>query len=199
MSRDSIHKIEVESYAILRSQLDTSNMPHWTRALTERVIHASADFDYANDLICIEEDLARAAAALREGAPIVTDVQMVAAGITSRSVTCLVKEVETTELAHQMGLTRSAAAIHRAFDKVGSGAIWVVGCAPTALFEIVKLNVAPALVIGLPVGFVGAAESKARLRESGLPQVSNVSNKGGSAVAAAALNALLYADKTENI
>jgi len=195
MSRDSIHKIEVESYAILRSQLDTSSMPHWTRAVVERVIHASADFDYADDLICIEEDLAHAAAALRDGAPIVVDVQMVAAGITSRNVTCLVQETETAELARQMGLTRSAAAIHRAFDKVGSGAIWVVGCAPTALFEIIRLDVAPALVIGLPVGFVGAAESKVRLRESGLPQVSNVSKKGGSAVAAAALNALLYADK----
>lgn len=199
MSRDSIHKIEVESYAILRSQLDTSNMPYWTRAVMERVIHASADFEYADDLTCIEEDLARAAAALREGAPIVVDVQMVAAGITSRSVTCLVQEAETAELAHQMGLTRSAAAIHRAFDKVGTGAIWVVGCAPTALFEIVRLDVAPTLVIGLPVGFVGAAESKARLRESGLPQVSNVSKKGGSAVAAAALNALLYADKSGGI
>jgi len=196
MSRDFIHKIEVESYAILRSHLDTSNLPHWTRAVVERVVHASADLEYANDLICSEEDLVRAAAALREGAPIVTDVQMVAAGITSRSVTCLVQEVETSELARQMGLTRSAAAVHRAFDKVGSGAIWVVGCAPTALFEIIRLNVAPTLVIGLPVGFVGAAESKVQLRESGLPQVSNISKKGGSAVAAAALNALLYADRS---
>ena len=194
MSREVIHQIETESYAILRSHLDTSNLPYWTRAVMERVIHASADLEYANDLICVEDDLGRGAAALREGAPIVADVQMVAAGITSRTVTCLVHEAETADLARQMGLTRSAAAIHRAFDKVGSGAIWVVGCAPTALFEIIRLNVAPALVIGLPVGFVGAEESKALLRESGLPQVSNVSMKGGSAVAAAALNALLYTD-----
>ncbi|OIQ78730.1 precorrin-8X methylmutase [mine drainage metagenome] len=197
MSRDVIHQIETESYKILRSHLDTSNLPHWTRAVVERVIHASADLDFVDDLICIEDDLARGAAALRGGAPIVADVQMVAAGVTSRSVTCLVQEAETTELARQLGLTRSAAAIHRAFEKVGKGAIWVVGCAPTALFEIVRLDVAPALVIGLPVGFVGAAESKARLRESGLPQVSNVSMKGGSAVAAAALNALLYTDASD--
>lgn len=189
-----IHQIETESYAILRSRLDTSNLPYWTQAVVERVVHASADLGYANDLVCIEDALARGAAALRDGAPIVADVKMVAAGITSRSVTCMVQEAETAELARQMGLTRSAAAIHRAFAKVGSGAIWVIGCAPTALFEIIRLNVAPALVIGLPVGFVGAAESKARLRESGLPQVSNVSEKGGSAVAAAALNALLYTD-----
>jgi len=194
MKRDLVHRIETESYQILRSRLDTSNLPFWTRAVVERVVHASADLGYANDLICIEDDLARGAAALRQGAPIVVDVQMVAAGITSRSVTCLVQETETTELAAEMGLTRSAAAIHRAFARVGNGAIWVIGCAPTALFEIIKLNVAPALVIGLPVGFVGAADSKARLRESGLPQVSNISEKGGSAVAAAALNALLYTD-----
>lgn len=194
MSRDVIHKIETESYEILRSRIDTSKLPYWTRAVVERVIHASADLEYAEDLICIEDDLARGAAALRGGARIVADVQMVAAGITSRSAMCLVHETETADLARQLGLTRSAAAIHRAFDQVGTGAIWVVGCAPTALFEIVRLNVAPALVIGLPVGFVGAQESKARLRESGLPQVSNVSMKGGSAVAAAALNALLYTD-----
>ena len=74
----------------------------------------------------------------------------------------------------------------------------MIGCAPTALFELVALGdlARPALVVGLPVGFVGAAESKAALRASGLPAVSNVSEKGGSAVAAAALNALLYADST---
>jgi len=198
MSRDVIHKIETESYVILRSRLDTSNLPYWTRAVVERVVHASADLGYANDLICNEDDLARGAAALRQGAPIVADVQMVAGGITSRSVTCLVQETETAGLAQQLGLTRSAAAIHRAFNQVGSGAIWVVGCAPTALMEIVKLRVAPALVIGLPVGFVGAAESKALLRESGLPAVSNISEKGGSAVAAAALNALLYSEASDD-
>ena len=98
MSRDVVHEIETESYKILRSHLDTSNLPYWTRAVMERVIHASADLEYANDLICIEDDLARGANALRDGAPIVADVQMVAAGITSRSVTCLVREPETAEL-----------------------------------------------------------------------------------------------------
>src|SRR5690606_41280301 len=81
---------------------------------------------------------------------------------------------------------------------VGPGAVWVAGCAPTALEELLAVDpgeLAPVLVIGLPVGFVGAAESKAALRASGLPQVSNVSEKGGSAVAAAALNALLYRDE----
>lgn len=90
------------------------------------------------------------------------------------------------------GLTRSAHGIRLAHEQVGPGALWVIGNAPTALEELLTLDARPALVIGLPVGFVGAVESKAALRESGLPAVSNVSEKGGSAVASAALNALLY-------
>ena len=89
--------------------------------------------------------------------------------------------------------TRSAVAVRLAYEQVGPGAVWVVGCAPTALYELLELDARPALVVGLPVGFVGAAQSKAALRTSGLPQVSNTSEKGGSAVAAAAVNALLYA------
>ena len=112
---------------------------------------------------------------------------MVAAGITTRDAVCRVREATARD-----GLTRSAVAVRMAYDEVGPGAVWVVGCAPTALFELIDLQVDPALVIGLPVGFVGAAESKQALRDSGLPAVSNVSEKGGSAVASAALNALLY-------
>jgi precorrin-8X/cobalt-precorrin-8 methylmutase len=186
--RSSVHPIEQESFAILRSRVDLSALPPLTRAVVERVVHSSADLDYVDDLVLDEESLERGLAALRAGAPVVADVQMVAAGITTRDVVCKVREATATE-----GLTRSAAAIRMAFEQVGPGAVWVVGCAPTALFEIVEGSYQPALVIGLPVGFVGAAESKAALRESGLPGVSNVSEKGGSAVAAAALNALLYA------
>jgi precorrin-8X/cobalt-precorrin-8 methylmutase len=193
----SVHPIEAESYAILRSRLDTTGLPPWTRAVVERVVHASADLDYATDLHCDEDALAVAASALAAGAPVVTDVHMVAAGITSRDVTCMVRDPRAGDLATGLGITRSAAAIHLAYAQVGRGAVWVVGCAPTALMEIIRLDLAPTLVIGLPVGFVGAAESKAALRSSGLPAVSNVSEKGGSAVAAAALNALLYGPSTQ--
>jgi precorrin-8X/cobalt-precorrin-8 methylmutase len=113
---------------------------------------------------------------------------MVAAGITARRAVCRLGDARG-----RPGLTRSAHAVRLAYEEVGPGAVWVVGCAPTALEELIALGAAPALVIGLPVGFVGAAESKAHLRASGLPAVSNLSEKGGSAVAAAALNALLYA------
>ena len=173
--------------AILRSRVDLSQLAPLTRAVIERVVHASADLSYVEDLVADESALQRGLLALREGAPVVADVQMVAAGITTREVVCRVREAT----AHD-GLTRSAAAVRMAYEQVGPGAVWVVGCAPTALLEILALGVAPALVIGLPVGFVGAAESKAALRESGLPALSNVSEKGGSAVASAALNALLY-------
>ncbi|BBC96781.1 precorrin-8X methylmutase [Streptomyces rochei] len=155
--------------------------------MVERVIHSAADLEYANDLVLAEADLAKAHAALHAGAPVVVDVEMVAAGITRRETVCRLKDARSGP-----GLTRSAHAIRLAHEEVGPGALWVIGCAPTALEELLTLDADPALVIGLPVGFVGAAESKAALRESGLPAVSNVSEKGGSAVAAAALNALLY-------
>jgi precorrin-8X/cobalt-precorrin-8 methylmutase len=186
--RPAVHPIEQESFAILRSRVDTSHLPELTRAVVERVVHASADLSYVEDLVCDETALQAARTALLAGAPVVADVQMVAAGITTRDVVCRVSEARASE-----GVTRSAAAVRMAYDKVGPGAVWVVGCAPTALQEILSLDVQPALVVGLPVGFVGAAESKAALRRSGLPAVSNISERGGSAVAAAALNALLYA------
>jgi precorrin-8X/cobalt-precorrin-8 methylmutase len=184
-----VHPIEQESFAILRSRADTSHLPPLSRAVAERVVHSSADLDYLTDLVLDEESLQVGLDALRAGAPVVADVQMVAAGVTSREVVCRVREAKATD-----GLTRSAAAMRLALEEVGPGAVWVVGCAPTALFELVDGDYDPALVIGLPVGFVGAAESKAALRQSGLPSVSNTTEKGGSAVAAAALNALLYVE-----
>ena len=187
MTRASVHPIEQESFQILRSRVDLSHLPPLSRAVVERVVHSSADLSYVDDLVLDEPALRRGRAALSAGAPVVADVQMVAAGITTVDAICRVRQAQATR-----ELTRSAAAVRMAFAEVGPGAVWVVGCAPTALFEILALHVDPALVIGLPVGFVGAAESKQALRESGLPAVSNVSEKGGSAVASAALNALLY-------
>ncbi|GAB3965554.1 precorrin-8X methylmutase [Actinoallomurus acanthiterrae] len=192
----AVHPIEERSYEILRSRVDLSPMPPLWRAVAERVIHASADVEYAVDLVTDEAHLERGLRALRAGAPIVTDVAMVAAGITARETICSVADPAAARMARAAGITRSAAAIRLSYAEVGKGAIWVVGCAPTALEEIIARDVDPALVIGLPVGFVGAAESKEALRKSGLPAVSNVSEKGGSAVAAAALNALLYHEGT---
>lgn len=186
----TVHPIEVRSYEILRTRVDTSALPALTRAVVERVIHASADVDYLGDLaVSSEDDLQAAAAALRAGVPIVTDARMVAAGITAARTLCRVENAAGDD-----GLTRSAAGIRIALDEVGRGAVWVVGNAPTALEELLRLDAQPVLVVGLPVGFVGAAEAKQALRDSRLPAISNRSEKGGSAVAAAAVNALLYAE-----
>jgi precorrin-8X/cobalt-precorrin-8 methylmutase len=185
------HPIEAESYRILRSRIDLSHLPPLARAVTERVIHASADFDYATDVVADEDALAAGVAAIRRGAPVVTDVAMVASGITAYPVICKVGEGLATRLSRTVGITVSAAAARLSFGEAGPGAIWVIGCAPTALEEILQRDVSPTLIIGMPVGFVGAADSKAKLRHSGLPALSNKSEKGGSAVAAAAFNALL--------
>jgi precorrin-8X/cobalt-precorrin-8 methylmutase len=185
------HPIEIESYRILRSQVDTAGLSPGTRAVTERIIHASADLDYATDLVCDEDALHAGHRALASGAPLVVDVRMLAAGITSRQ--CVV----ALDLARDSspGLTRSAAGIRVAAAEYPEGAVWAVGNAPTALRELIRLAATgvlrPALVIGLPVGFVDAAQAKAALRDSALPALSNRSAKGGTAVAAAAVNALL--------
>ena len=195
-----VHPIEQESYAILRGQLaarypDTAKLPPLAQAVLERVVHASADLEYAEDLVLPEESVLEAAvAALRADTPVVADVAMVAAGITRRETLCRITDPRAAALAAEARITRSAAALRLAAEEAGPGAVYVVGCAPTALFELIERaeTYEPLLVLGLPVGFVGATESKQALRVSGLPAVSNISGKGGSAVAAAALNALLY-------
>lgn len=203
----SVHPIEVESYAILRERLArehpfTDAWPPLARAVLERVVHASADLDYALDLVLPDEAvLERAVAALSGGAPIVADVAMVAAGITRRDAVCRIADARAAELAAAEGITRSAAALRLAAREAGAGAVYVVGCAPTALFEVVARCAwyEPALVIGLPVGFVGAVESKAAVRADAVlsgRSVSNRGGKGGSAVAAAAVNALLYYERS---
>lgn len=188
----TIHPIEVESYRILESRIDLSHLPPLSRAVVSRIIHASADLEYAETTVVDEVALDRAVDALRAGAPVITDVEMVGAGITGVASECFLSEARADG-----DLTRSATAMRLAVERYPSGALFVVGCAPTALFELLRLDTHPALVIGMPVGFVGAAESKQALRESGLPAVSNVGEKGGSAVAAAALNALVRIASTE--
>jgi precorrin-8X/cobalt-precorrin-8 methylmutase len=193
-----VHPIEAESYAILRARVDTSSFAPLTRAVIERVIHSTADVTLLDEIVCDEVTLVVAAEALASGARIVADVGMVAAGITSRPVVSLVATPEAARLAASAGITRSAAAVRLALAQVGPGAVWAIGCAPTALTELIALaeQAAPVLVVGMPVGFVGAVESKEALRDSGLPSVSNRSEKGGSSMAAAVVNALLYAEES---
>lgn len=184
--------IEAESYRLLRAAVDLTGLPRLSRAVAERIVHATGDVDWAGDLVLDEEALTGGLAALRRGSPIVVDVEMVAAGITRAETICGLREDAVERLAARDGTTRSAAGLCLAARAAGPGAVYVIGNAPTALEMLLRLDADPALVIGLPVGWVGALESKQALRDAGLPAVSNRSRKGGSGPAAAALNALLY-------
>lgn len=193
MARRVAHPIEVESLGILRLRHDFTPLPPLSRTVAERVCHASADLSFADSLVLDEEALRAGREALQNGAPIYADARMVAAGITTREVIVPLADPRVPELAAQLGTTRSAAAMKLAATEAPAGAVWVVGNAPTALFQLLeKPPAAPALLVGLPVGFVGAAEAKAALVASGLPCVANRGERGGSAVAVAAVNALLY-------
>jgi precorrin-8X/cobalt-precorrin-8 methylmutase len=189
----SVHPIEEESFRILHQRVDLSRWQPGARDVVARVIHASADLDYAESMVLGSHAVVQGIEALKAGAAVVADVEMVRAGITAAPAECYLAEARADDAE---GLTRSAAAMRMAAAEHPKGAVFVVGCAPTALFELVRLaeagQVHPALVVGMPVGFVGAAESKQALRDSGLAHVSisNVGEKGGSAVAAAVVNAL---------
>ena len=189
-----VHPIEVESYRILDERVDLSDRPAGDRDVVARVIHSTADLDFATSMRIGPEAVAAAVAALRAGAPVVCDAHMLRVGLTRLpGALCLLDDVPVAP----PGDTRSAAAVRLAAERHPDGALWVVGNAPTALEEILRLHAAgavrPAAVVGLPVGFVGAAESKAALWDSPLRPiaVTNVGEKGGTPAAAGAVNALV--------
>jgi precorrin-8X/cobalt-precorrin-8 methylmutase len=181
---------ESSSFRVLRSRIDLSALPPLSRAVMERVILATADFGYVTDLACDEAALAGGVLALRRRVRLVADVTMVAAGITGYPVICKSADSLAARLARTANITLGAAAVRLAFSEAGPGAVWLVGSAPEAIFEIMGRETEPALVIGVPAGFAGAAEAKDALRTSGLPALTNVSEKGGPPVAVAAFGAL---------
>jgi len=190
-----VHPIEVESYRILAERVDLSGWSdtHGDRDVVARVIHSTADLEFATTMRIGDEASAAAVEALRAGAPVICDAHMLRMGLTRLpTAICLLDEVPVAP----PGSTRSAAAFRLAAERHPHGALWVVGNAPTALEELLRLHAAgdvrPAAVVGLPVGFVGAAESKAALWDSSLRPVAvtNVGEKGGTPAAAGAVNAL---------
>jgi precorrin-8X/cobalt-precorrin-8 methylmutase len=183
----TIHPIEAESYRIMAARVDLSSWSPLARHVVARMIHASADLDYATNARCTDEAVQAGVDAVRAGAPIICDAHMVRVGISGVNASCVLDDIALAP----SGTTRSAAAIRLAADRHREGAVFVIGNAPTALFELLAMDVRPALVVGLPVGFVGAAESKAALLDSGHLCITNVGEKGGSAVAAAAVNAIV--------
>ena len=187
---DGTDSAVAEAYRVLRSRIDLSVLPPLTRAVTEAVLCATADFDYVTDLVLDEAVLAAGVSALKYGAPVIADSAMVAGGIAGCPVICKAAEPLAGRLSRTAGITVAAAGVRLGFGEAGPGAVWVVGSAPDALDEIMSRFVDPALVIGVPVGLDGAAAAKEALRASGAPSVSNVSEKGGPAVAVAVFEAL---------
>lgn len=191
-----IHPIEAESYRILEARVDLSHLASGSRAVVERVIHASADPEFATSMVADDAAVDAGVRALQEGEPVLCDVEMVRHGIRGVTAEChLPDDTGAAGDACQPAPTRAALGMRTAAALHPTGALVVVGCAPSALDEVLYLArtsvFAPALVVGLPVGFVGAVDAKARLRASGLPAITNIGEKGGSAVAAAAVNALV--------
>ena len=195
--------IENRSMELIAPHLAELHLDDRATKLYSRLIHASGDVGYAPITRVHPEAIDRAIEALKAGAHIYTDVEMVRTGINKKKlasfggeVHCLVADPEIAAEAKELGITRSMVAM-RKFGKALDGSIVAIGNAPTALFEVLRLvreeGIRPACIVGIPVGFVGAAESKAELAENGIvPYITVEGTKGGSPIAAAAINALMY-------
>jgi precorrin-8X/cobalt-precorrin-8 methylmutase len=189
------------SFATIRREADLSGVPPGLERVAVRMMHACGMTDLVKDLAWSPDFAAAAQAALAAGAPVLCDSSMVAAGITRsrlparNDVLCTLRDPRTPGLAAQLGTTRTAASVELWRDRL-DGALVAVGNAPTALFHLLEIVAAgaprPAAVVGVPVGFVGAAESKAALAQHplGLPFLVVHGRRGGSAIASAAVNAL---------
>jgi precorrin-8X/cobalt-precorrin-8 methylmutase len=197
--------IYAESFATIRAETDLSHLPADAEKIAVRMVHATGQTDLAAALVVHPALVADARAALRTGAPILTDANMVASGVTmarlprANDVCCLLGDQRVPDLARVWGTTRSAAAVSLWADRL-AGSVVAIGNAPTALFHLLEMLAdgapPPAAIVGVPVGFVGAAESKQALAsfaaEHGVdvPFLTVHGRRGGSAIAAAAVNAL---------
>jgi precorrin-8X/cobalt-precorrin-8 methylmutase len=187
------------SFATIRAEADLSRFPADVAQVVVRMIHSCGMTDLPRDVAYSDGVVRRARAALRDGAPILCDAHMVAAGITrsrlpaGNEVVCTLRDPAAVALAARLGTTRSAAAVDLWAGRL-DGAVAVIGNAPTALFRLLEITGGagprPAAVIGIPVGFVGAAESKRALAGSGLEHLVVHGRRGGSAMAVAAVNAI---------
>ena len=186
-------KIEERSFEIIEGLLGNLKLPRDQREVVKRVIHSTTDLNYAKELKFHPKAISSGLAAIRRGADIICDVSMVKAGIKARA-RCLINEKDVVKDAARLNIARAILAMRRAV-RFMDGAIIAIGNAPTALFEVCNMveekKAKPALIIGVPVGFVGALEAKKRLLGIGVPYITNTSTKGGSSVAAAITNALL--------
>jgi precorrin-8X/cobalt-precorrin-8 methylmutase len=203
-------EIENKSFEIIKTEAGNHNfsLDQWT--VVSRMIHTSADFDYLRTVRFHDDAIASGINAIRSGKNIITDTHMAEAGIRKKDLvnfgcqlTCLIDSPDVIQTAGRQKTTRAYAAVDAAVDRM-KGGIYVVGNAPTALLRLLELirenKAAPALIIGLPVGFVNAEESKDALSHSdnGVPYITNVGRKGGSNVAAGVVNALILMSIKKN-
>lgn len=193
--------IYVDSFATIRAESDLSHLPADAEKVAVRMVHACGQTDLTQDLVIHDRLVTAARGALQAGAPIITDATMVASGITrarlphDNDVLCFLRDERVPGLAAAWGTTRSAAAVSLWEERL-EGAVVAFGNAPTALFHLLEMLLdgapRPAAIIGTPVGFIGAAESKDALAAFSLdiPFLTVRGRRGGSAMAASALNAL---------
>lgn len=200
-------EIEKKSMAIITEILGERTFPPGQDRIIKRVIHTTADFDFAEIMQFSSGAIEKGLAAFKAGANIVTDTQMAAAGINKRvlaryggRVICFMDDETVCREAAARGLTRAAVSMERAVSDPHNK-IFAIGNAPTALIRLYELIreglVVPELVVGVPVGFVNVVESKILLQKSGIPSIVSTGRKGGSTVAAAIINALLYMLETD--
>lgn len=193
-------EIEAESFRIIADELGPTDFDYRTFKVVQRVIHATGDFSYAATMLFHPDAVDKGIAAIKAGKNILMDVRMAAAGVNSRllarwggRVICRISDDDVAAHAQTKGTTRAEAAMDMGFDN-GIGIV-AVGNAPTSLLRIMELiaekGVIPDLIVGVPVGFVNAAESKELLAEKSYPFITALGRKGGSPAAAAIVNALL--------
>ncbi|NLL18491.1 MAG: precorrin-8X methylmutase [Clostridia bacterium] len=194
--------IEIKSMELIEELLGEHSFSQEEKTIAKRMIHAAGDPELGSLIRFHPQAVDQGIMALKQGAPIFTDVKMAAVGINSRvagyfgsTVNCVIGEPFIAEEAKEAGITRAMAAFRHWGPRL-DGSIVAIGNAPTALFELLRLHeeegITPALVVGVPVGFVGAAESKEALVDSPLLYITVKGRKGGSPLAASAVNALLY-------
>lgn len=195
-------EIEKRSFAIITEELGSRRFPPEQEAVIKRVIHTTADFEYADSLVFSQDAVQKAHQALRAGATVVTDTQMALSGINKKMLAslggqarCFMAEADVAAEAKARGVTRAAVSMEHAAALSGP-LIFAIGNAPTALIRLHELiadkKVSPALLIGVPVGFVNVVESKELFTGGDIPYIIARGRKGGSNVAASIVNALLY-------
>ena len=194
------HQIERKSFEIIAKHVKLEKFPAEARPIITRVVHATGDFQLARLLRFDPRAVRSGVRAIRSGGAIVTDVNMVKAGINrgllrahANKIYCAIHHADVAARAKQIKTTRAAVAMQKLRRRFHNGIV-VIGNAPTALFAVldfIKAGAQPALVVGVPVGFVGAAESKLALERSGAPYITVRGPRGGSSIAVAVINALL--------